>query len=37
VTDRVALSDVVARGFRALIDEPDRHLKVLVDCRPQIR
>ena len=37
VTDRIALSDVVARGFRPLIDEPERHLKVLVDCRPQIK
>lgn len=34
VTDRVPLRDVVARGFQALVAEPQRHLKVLVDCRP---
>jgi (R,R)-butanediol dehydrogenase/meso-butanediol dehydrogenase/diacetyl reductase len=34
ITDRVPLSEVVERGFRALIDDPQGHLKVLVDCRP---
>jgi len=34
ITDRVPLSEVVERGFRPLIEEPERHLKVLVDCRP---
>ncbi|HEY8643605.1 MAG TPA: zinc-binding dehydrogenase, partial [Candidatus Dormibacteraeota bacterium] len=34
ITDRVPLAEVVERGFRALIAEPERHLKVLVDCRP---
>jgi (R,R)-butanediol dehydrogenase / meso-butanediol dehydrogenase / diacetyl reductase len=34
ITDRVPLSEVVERGFRPLIAEPERHLKVLVDCRP---
>jgi (R,R)-butanediol dehydrogenase/meso-butanediol dehydrogenase/diacetyl reductase len=34
ITDRVPLRDVVTRGFQALIEEPTRHLKVLIDCRP---
>jgi 2-desacetyl-2-hydroxyethyl bacteriochlorophyllide A dehydrogenase len=34
VTDRVPLREVLTRGFQPLIDEPNRHLKVLVDCRP---
>ena len=33
VTDRVPLREVVTRGFQPLVEEPDRHLKVLVDCR----
>jgi (R,R)-butanediol dehydrogenase / meso-butanediol dehydrogenase / diacetyl reductase len=34
ITDRIPLAEVVERGFRPLIEEPERHLKVLVDCRP---
>ena len=33
VTDRVPLDRVVDRGFQRLIDDPQPHLKVLVDCR----
>jgi len=32
ITDRVPLAEVMERGFQPLIAEPDRHLKVLVDC-----
>ena len=35
ITDRVPLRDVVTRGFQPLMAEPERHLKVLVDCRPK--
>jgi len=31
VTDRIALSEVVSRGFEALRDEPGEHLKILVE------
>ncbi len=30
ISDRIALTDVVTRGFATLVAEPDRHLKVLV-------
>lgn len=33
VTDRVPLEGVVADGFEKLIREPERHGKILVDCR----
>lgn len=30
ITDRIELDDVVERGFRPLIDEPEAHLKIVV-------
>jgi (R,R)-butanediol dehydrogenase / meso-butanediol dehydrogenase / diacetyl reductase len=33
ITDRVPLEHAVDQGFAPLVDEPDRHLKVLIDCR----
>ena len=35
ITDRVPLQNAVDRGFEALVADPESHLKVLVDCRPQ--
>ena len=33
ITDRVQLRDAVDRGFKALVENPESHLKVLIDCR----
>jgi (R,R)-butanediol dehydrogenase/meso-butanediol dehydrogenase/diacetyl reductase len=33
ITDRVPLRDAVERGFKALVEDPESHLKVLIDCR----
>jgi threonine dehydrogenase-like Zn-dependent dehydrogenase len=33
ITDRIPLDRAVDRGFRALVENPDQHLKVLIDCR----
>lgn len=33
ITDRVPLEYAVDQGFAPLVDDPDRHLKVLIDCR----
>src|SRR6202521_2251932 len=33
ITDRVPLIDAVERGFKALVEDPEAHLKVLIDCR----
>jgi (R,R)-butanediol dehydrogenase/meso-butanediol dehydrogenase/diacetyl reductase len=30
ITDRIELPDVVERGFKTLLAEPDEHLKVIV-------
>jgi (R,R)-butanediol dehydrogenase/meso-butanediol dehydrogenase/diacetyl reductase len=30
ITDRIALDDIVEKGFKALAAEPERHLKILV-------
>ena len=34
ITDRIPLKDAVDRGFKALVENPESHLKVLIDCRP---
>jgi (R,R)-butanediol dehydrogenase / meso-butanediol dehydrogenase / diacetyl reductase len=34
ITDRVPLQDTVDRGFEPLVNDPESHLKVLIDCRP---
>jgi (R,R)-butanediol dehydrogenase/meso-butanediol dehydrogenase/diacetyl reductase len=33
ITDRVPLASAVDRGFKALVDDPEAHLKVLIECR----
>jgi (R,R)-butanediol dehydrogenase/meso-butanediol dehydrogenase/diacetyl reductase len=33
ITDRVPLQDAVERGFKPLVEDPESHLKVLIDCR----
>jgi (R,R)-butanediol dehydrogenase / meso-butanediol dehydrogenase / diacetyl reductase len=33
ITDRVPLLGAVDRGFEPLVTDPERHLKVLIDCR----
>jgi (R,R)-butanediol dehydrogenase/meso-butanediol dehydrogenase/diacetyl reductase len=33
ITDRIPLASAVDRGFKALVENPEEHLKVLVDCR----
>jgi (R,R)-butanediol dehydrogenase/meso-butanediol dehydrogenase/diacetyl reductase len=33
ITDRVPLKDAVERGFKPLVEDPESHLKVLIDCR----
>ena len=33
ITDRVPLAGALDRGFDALVANPERHLKVLIDCR----
>jgi (R,R)-butanediol dehydrogenase/meso-butanediol dehydrogenase/diacetyl reductase len=32
ITDRIPLKDAVDRGFKALVENPESHLKVLIDC-----
>jgi (R,R)-butanediol dehydrogenase / meso-butanediol dehydrogenase / diacetyl reductase len=34
ITDRVPLQSTVDRGFEALVNDPESHLKILIDCRP---
>jgi (R,R)-butanediol dehydrogenase / meso-butanediol dehydrogenase / diacetyl reductase len=34
ITDRVRLQNTVDRGFEPLVDDPESHLKILIDCRP---
>jgi len=34
ITDRVPLASAVDRGFKPLVEDPEGHLKVLIDCRP---
>jgi (R,R)-butanediol dehydrogenase/meso-butanediol dehydrogenase/diacetyl reductase len=34
ITDRVPLQNAVDRGFEALVNDPEGHLKILIDCRP---
>lgn len=31
ITDRIALRDIVDEGFKKLIDEPDQHVRIIVD------
>jgi threonine dehydrogenase-like Zn-dependent dehydrogenase len=33
ITDRVPLPNTVDRGFEPLVNNPESHLKVLIDCR----
>jgi (R,R)-butanediol dehydrogenase/meso-butanediol dehydrogenase/diacetyl reductase len=33
ITDRVPLERTVDQGFQPLVENPDQHLKVLIDCR----
>lgn len=33
ITDRIPLDRTVDQGFKALVENPDQHLKVLIDCR----
>jgi (R,R)-butanediol dehydrogenase / meso-butanediol dehydrogenase / diacetyl reductase len=33
ITDRIALSDIVDQGLHALIDDPARHLRIIVDAQ----
>ena len=33
ITDRVPLERAVDHGFNPLVENPDQHLKVLIDCR----
>ncbi len=33
ITDRVPLDRTVDQGFKPLVENPDRHLKVLINCR----
>ena len=33
ITDRIALGDVIEEGFQKLMDEPDRHVRIIVDPR----
>ena len=33
ISDRVPLQDTVDRGFEPLVNDPEDHLKVLIDCR----
>jgi (R,R)-butanediol dehydrogenase/meso-butanediol dehydrogenase/diacetyl reductase len=33
ITDRVPLQNTVDRGFEPLVNDPQSHLKVLIDCR----
>jgi (R,R)-butanediol dehydrogenase / meso-butanediol dehydrogenase / diacetyl reductase len=33
ITDRVPLPSAVERGFKPLVDDPEGHLKILIDCR----
>jgi (R,R)-butanediol dehydrogenase / meso-butanediol dehydrogenase / diacetyl reductase len=33
ITDRIPLASAVDRGFNALVDHPEGHLKILIDCR----
>ena len=34
ITDRVPLQNTVDRGFEALVNDPESHLKIVIDCRP---
>ncbi|MDQ6720661.1 MAG: alcohol dehydrogenase catalytic domain-containing protein [Candidatus Dormibacteraeota bacterium] len=34
ITDRIPLRSAVDRGFKALVEDPEDHLKILIDCRP---
>ncbi len=31
ITDRIALRDIIEQGFQKLIDEPDRHVRIIVN------
>ncbi len=33
ITDRIALRDIVSEGFQKLIDEPDKHVRIIVNTR----
>jgi (R,R)-butanediol dehydrogenase/meso-butanediol dehydrogenase/diacetyl reductase len=33
ITDRIPLEQTVDQGFKPLVQNPDQHLKVLIDCR----
>jgi (R,R)-butanediol dehydrogenase/meso-butanediol dehydrogenase/diacetyl reductase len=33
ITDRIALRDIIEEGFQKLIDEPDRHVRIIVDTQ----
>jgi (R,R)-butanediol dehydrogenase/meso-butanediol dehydrogenase/diacetyl reductase len=33
ITDRIALRDIVAEGFQKLMDEPDKHVRIIVDTQ----
>ena len=33
ITSTIKIDRVVEDGYRALIDDKDRHVKILVDCR----
>jgi (R,R)-butanediol dehydrogenase/meso-butanediol dehydrogenase/diacetyl reductase len=33
ITDRIPLKEAVERGFKPLVEDPEAHLKVLIDCR----
>jgi (R,R)-butanediol dehydrogenase / meso-butanediol dehydrogenase / diacetyl reductase len=33
ITDRIALRDIVAEGFQKMIDEPDKHVRIIVNTQ----
>lgn len=33
ITKTIKINQVVEEGYKALIDEKDKHVKILVDCR----
>jgi (R,R)-butanediol dehydrogenase/meso-butanediol dehydrogenase/diacetyl reductase len=37
ITDRVPLERTVDQGFKPLVENPDQHLKILIDCRDRGR
>ena len=33
ITDKIALRDIVEEGFQKLMDEPDKHVRIIVDAQ----